>query len=590
MFLKNRKSINTTPDQAGSSLIAVVGIMAVGVLAVVLIAAALTATFTYSSTSRAGVQAQAAAESGIAVAVVGLNSTTTCQASAGLFESQTVPTYRATIWRSIDGSTWIRGCPLSTTHFVRVISSGTAETGGLVNASASNTRIVEAIFSYGINGPGPATPGAAMYVYSAGQLDTYEVLGVSGEGSDVSIRTGNFSCTGPTIIEGTVRVAQGTANLTNSCQVKNSLFASGAVSMTTLSKVFGDVSSSAGGVTLSNVTTYVGGAIYANGAVTIHGVVGGLIETTGSITLVADASVGGDILAGSTVSVSAPVNGSITTPGDMTFSDTGQVSGNIVIGGTLTFGKLKNAAAVTALKSAGLVTGSIVYGRSGLSTPIPPLAPVVPDWVDVSYVFADWQSEGFQAEILWPSALGCRLGDSSSTSPSGVLYPFYQQLKNLTEATVVDARGCSTVSGHIDLQLKTDVAFIAGDFNFDSINISSADGLMHRIWFVVPDSQPTVAGPQCPRRFGGFTINTPSVISDPIVAMAYAPCAMAINNGTQWRGQYYSGTTLGGGGVRKLEYIPVGIPGSTVGGGSPGTHTYKLGALISRRNRTGNGE
>ena len=55
---------------------------------------------------------------------------------------------------------------------------------------------------------------------------------------------------------------------------------------------------------------------------------------------------------------------------------------------------------------------------------------------------------------------------------------------------------------------------------------------------------------------------------------------------------FYSGTMTGGGGVRQLVYVPLGVPGSTIGGGSvlPPSGNGTVGALISTRNRTDNGE
>ncbi|WP_172956014.1 bactofilin family protein [Rhodoluna limnophila] len=360
--------------------------------------------------------------------------------------------------------------------------------------------------------------------------------------------------------------------------------------MTTQSRVDGDVISSGAGVTLSNSTVRVGGSLYANGTATIHGAVIGRIEATGAVTIVQGSSVGSTIAAGSTVSVASTVGGSITTPGNLNFVDTGRVTGNINIGGTLSFGRLRNAAAASELLAQGLVTGTISFESAGIVAPTPKPAPEVPDWIDFEYDFADWQATGFQTELDWPANLGCRLGDSSSTTPSGVLYPFYQQLKNLSAPTVVDARGCATVAGDVELALKTDVAFIGNDFNFDVVNISSADGATHRMWFVIPDAQPTVEGPQCVRRAGDFQVNTPSVIADHVVAMVYASCSIAINNGTQWQGQLYSGDMSGGGGTRVLEYIPIGVPGTNIGGGPIYPATYKLGALVSQRNRSDSGE
>lgn len=576
--------------QRGSALLIVVGVMALGLLISVLLASSLTATFTYSSTSKAGIQAQAAAESGVATALVGLNTTGSCASAGGVYQSSGNPNFRATIWRSMDGSTWVKACPDLVTTQVRIISTGYAQGGAVGSANSQNQRIVESTYSYGTGGSGGNSPGAAMYVYAAGNLDTYQINSSGVIASDIAVTTGNFSCTGPTLIQGTVLVGQGTANLTNNCTIYNSLLASGAITMTSNSQIHGDATSSGAGVTISNVTDTIGGNVYANGPVSTNGAIVGNVEAVGAVTLVQGSSVGGSIKAGGVVSISSSVGGSVTTPGNLTFVATGSVAGSITIGGTLTYGKLTNAAAASALISQGKVIGTILFGQSGVATPVAKAAPLLPPWIDVSYNYSTWQTNGFATQLTWPSALGCRIGDASSTTPSGVLYPWYQQLKNLSAPTVVDARSCTSVSGNIALSLKTDVAFIGTNFDFDSINLTSADSLTHKIWFIVPDAQPTVAGPQCTKHGGNFVVNTTSTVSTQVEAFVYAPCSIAINNGTTWTGQLYSGDMVGGGGTRVLNYVPLGIPGTSIGGGPIPPTAGQVGGLIFERNRTDNGE
>jgi cytoskeletal protein CcmA (bactofilin family) len=582
MFLKAREN--------GSALLVVVGVMAFGLLVISLLASSLTATFTYSSTTKVGVQAQAAAESGIAAALAGLNTIGNCSVSGGVYASSGNPHYRATIWRSMDGATWVKACPDLTTTQVRVISTGLAQGVGVGLANSQNQRIVEATYSFGAGSSGSNSPGTAMYLYSAGQLDTYQINSSGVLSSDVAVTTGNFACTGPTIIQGTVLVGQGSANLTNDCTVNNSVVSTGSITLTAHSQILGDATSSGAGITVSNLTSRIGGSAYANGAFSTNGVIGGNVEAVGAATLVNGSSVGGNIKAGGAVSISGSVGGNVTTRGNLSFVASGHVSGSITIGGTLSYGGLTNAAAVSALISQGKVGGVILFGQTGLTAPTPKPAPILPPWIDLTYSFASWQANGFGTQLIWPVALGCRLGDSNSTSPSGVLYPWYQQLKSLSSPTVVDARGCASVSGDIALSLHTDVAFIGSNFDFDSVQINSADSQTHKLWFIVPDAQPTVAGPQCTKKGGNFVINTTSSVSSNVDAFVYAPCSIAINNGTTWTGQLYSGDMVGGGGTRVLNYVPLGVPGTSIGGGPIPPTGSQVGGLIFERNRSDNGE
>jgi len=582
MFLKDREK--------GSALLVVVGVMAFGLLVISLLASSLTATFTYSSTTKVGVQAQAAAESGIAAALAGLNTVGNCSVSGGVYASSGNPHYRATIWRSMEGATWVKACPDFTTTQVRVISTGFAQGVGVGLANSQNQRIVEATYSFGAGSSGSNSPGTAMYLYSAGQLDTYQINSSGVLSSDVAVTTGNFACTGPTIIQGTVLVGQGSANLTNDCTVNNSVVSTGSITLTAHSQILGDATSSGAGITVSNLTSRIGGSAYANGAFSTNGVIGGNVEAVGAATLVNGSSVGGNIKAGGAVSISGSVGGNVTTRGNLSFVASGHVSGSITIGGTLSYGGLTNAAAVSALISQGKVGGVILFGQTGLTAPTPKPAPILPPWIDLTYSFASWQANGFGTQLIWPVALGCRLGDSNSTSPSGVLYPWYQQLKSLSSPTVVDARGCASVSGDIALSLHTDVAFIGSNFDFDSVQINSADSQTHKLWFIVPDAQPTVAGPQCTKKGGNFVVNTTSSVSANVDAFVYAPCSIAINNGTTWTGQLYSGDMVGGGGTRVLNYVPLGVPGTAIGGGPIPPTGSQVGGLIFERNRSDNGE
>jgi cytoskeletal protein CcmA (bactofilin family) len=576
--------------EEGSALLVVVGVMAFGLLVISLLASSLTATFTYSSTAKVGVQAQAAAESGVAAALAGLNTIGSCSVSGGVYASSGNPHYRATVWRSMEGATWVKACPDLTTTQVRVISTGFAQGVGVGLADSQNQRIVEATYSFGGGSSGSNSPGAAMYVYSAGNLDTYQINSSGVIASDIAVTTGNFSCTGPTAIQGTVLVGQGSANLTNNCTIFNSLIATGSITMTSNSQIHGDATSSGAGVTVSNATDVIGGNVYANGSVSTNGAIQGNVEAVTAVTLVQGSSVGGNIRAGGLVSIASSVGGFIVTPGDLVFSATGHVAGSITIGGALTYGHLHGAAAASALKSEGKVGGVILFGQTGLTAPTPKPAPILPPWIDLSYSFASWQANGFSTQLIWPVALGCRLGDSNSTSPSGALYPWYQQLKSLSSPTVVDARGCASVSGDIALSLHTDVAFIGSNFDFDSVQINSADSQTHKLWFIVPDAQPTVAGPQCTKKGGNFVINTTSSVSSNVDAFVYAPCSIAINNGTTWTGQLYSGDMVGGGGTRVLNYVPLGVPGTSIGGGPIPPTGSQVGGLIFERNRSDNGE
>lgn len=582
----------------GMAFLAVMAVMAVGLVILAIITGVLTSSFVFSSVDRADTQSQAAADSGVAVAIAGLNTQNSCATVGGVYTSNGNPRYRATIWRSADGVTFVMGCPNSTTSQVRIIATGYPQVGTVTGVVAGSTKYLEATYLYSPNG-GNTTGVASSYVYNIGALDTYTIAATNGGNADVMVKTGDYSCTGPTNINGSVIVEAGNASLTNTCQVSGTVWATGTIQLTAQSGVGGNAISSGSSVTISNSTSYVTGAVYANGSVTNNGAVGGNIEAVGNVTTVGGSSVGGTIWSGGAVSIGQSMNGNIKAVGGVTVAKNAGIvlGGTITAGGSIRYNNKSNAQAVTQMVNDGVIANAnqATYNQAGIVAPTPQAAPVVPAWADVVYNLPDWQAQGFNNFYTWPSALGCRVGDASSTDPAGALYPAYQTIKNLSVPSVVDLRGCSSFTGNLSLNVKTDIAFFAKDFNFDTINVTSADGAMHKLWFIVPEIPPlnSPASPVCPgnNKGGNFTINSyPSQIYPNVTATVYAPCNIATNNGTIWRGLFYSGGMNGGGGVRQLYFTPIGIPGTQVGNGNINPSNNNVGALVLKRNRTNNGE
>jgi len=602
MFL-NRVRNALKRGESGLAFIAVVAVMAIGLVVLAIVTGVLTSSFVFSSVDRADTQAQAAADSGVSVAIAGLNTPNNCDGVSGVYVGSGNPRYRATIWRSADGVTFIQGCPNSVTSQVRIISTGYPAQGTLTGVTAGTTKYLEATYFYSPNGVNTAGV-AASYIYNIGTLDKYVIQSVSGGNADLMVKTGDFSCSGPTTINGNVLVAAGNASLTNTCVVTGTVWATGTISMSSQSGIKGNAISSGSSVTISNSTSYVSGSVYANGSVSTNGSIGGNIEAVGSVTTASGSSVSGNIWSGSTVTLGDNYAGAVNAVGQVTVGTGTKMTGTIVTAGSIKYTNKTNVPAINAMLSAGVITSAsqIAYNASGITAPTPQPAPVVPGWADVVYNLADWQAQGFNNLITWPSALGCSLGNSSSTDPSGALYPYYQMLQNLTVKTVVDMRGCNSVSGSMTLSLKTDIAFFAQDYSWNTLGITSADGTLHKLWFIVPEIPPLQSGtPDCPRgNTGNFTVNNPSnatptsLIGQNVTATVYTPCTISMSNSLIWRGLLYSGATGGGttfgNPPSQLYFTPIGIPGTQVGNGNINPSNNNVGALVLKRNRTNNGE
>lgn len=604
MLLRKRLS-NLRRDESGAALVAVIGIFAVTVILSMIVSSATINAIGFTSATRASVQSQASAESGIAAALAGLQVADDCTSKSGVYSSAegASPSYSATVWRQDDLGSWVKGCPQASTTTIRIISSGNADSPGIAGNSGGDGRIVEAVYGIGA----VEESGSAIYIYQDGQVNAFSIIG-TGTSGDIRILNGDFACTTGSVIEGSIIVAHGNANLSNTCIVQGSVHASGSVIVNNSVQVYGDVIASGGGGTVGSAAV-ISGNMYVNGAIQVQGVIKGSLEATGSVTVNGNGWIKGNLTAGGAVRIDTRVDGNVTTPSS---AATTIVPGGLRVGGALTVGgdigtwgydgnkpsagATENAKKAWYLNDKGYVVGEILYKQVGLVAPVPRDAPTVADWVDFGYNFTDWSNAGFVQELVWPDEGGCQLGSWDSDNPAGKLYAFYQQLKSLTVPTVVDARKCAVVDfcncGNIDFQLKTDVAFISRGFSIGKLKLTSQDGTDHKAWFLVPDGEPSTPGRHCNHGAGDVKIYGASIVGEHVAATVYTPCTISINNKSLWRGQFYSGQfTVSAGDT--LTYVPVGIPGTDLDGGSgagSGTPSDIFGGLVSSRNRADTGE
>lgn len=589
-------------DDSGAALVGAMGLVLVGVIITALIMTMLVSAIGFSTSTRAGIQAQAAADAGTAAALAGIQTAGSCAAVNGVYSSSTEPKYRATVWTGTTGA-WVRGCPTGAGQ-VRIISTGYATTGGLNGVTAANAAYLESIYSVG----GSTASGSAIYIAGNAQLNAFSVIAGTETLGTVKLPTGNFECSSTTVIQGDVIVANGNATLSNTCTVNGSLRVSGSVSLSASAWIKGDVVASGGTVTLSNTTVKVDGSVYAKGTVTTQGQIGASIETVGGVELQGGSKVGGAITAGGTISrIEGTVGGTVSAAGTgkTTFVPGAKITGNLAVGGDLDtwnidYSKPSSSASnnekyAYGIKANGWVTGTVAYKQSGLVVPTAKAAPTVPTWVDWSYKWSDWSSAGFVEEIVWPASKGCQINNYNSVTPSDPLYPYIQKLKNITVKTVVNTLDCATFEfcncGNVDLKFKADVAFVGNAFTLGAVKMDSFDSTERKAWFLVPDGTPTTAGRSCKKPSGDVLMYGASIIGSHLAATIYTPCSISINNKSQWRGQMYAGSiTMSSG--DQLTYIPVGIPGTDLDGGVGGetTGSGALGGLVSSRNRADNGE
>lgn len=515
-------------DQRGSALVAVIGLMAVAAIVTVTVSTLSVGALRFTNSTRTGVQAQTAAQSGIDVAAASLAGST-CQPN---FSHNTEPKYSVDVYftRSTTGSTLWSGCPNAfDADTVQIVSKGTGVGSSLPTAK------VEAIYAYLPVPPTPWASGAAIYAYSQTDptITNLTITQASTARPVVQYRTGDVTCLAGTIINGDVILGQGSLSSTSECTINGDLWASGTVDLKK-GKIAGNVYAAgiAGNSITTDKDTNVQGSLYAAGPVSVG------------------YKVGGNVVSGPTLGVS-------------TFASTASVGGSVVTAGTVS-------------RAAGaLIAGTVTQNKPGIVTPI---VPPVPGWVDYPYTAGDWTT-----------AAGIPFGVTTVVN-CGQLSAVLATAQASLTPTIVDTRICGTNTDlkNIDLTLKSDMVIVANGFNLQQNNIQSSDTSEKRLWVIIPDRG--VANnkvPDCPSG-GSATVSTQVVIGPHVGAMIYSPCDVT-NKADSWRGQMYA-SSVKNSAPFTLSYLPIGIPTVNLSTGEsapivvPGSG--KLGSRISSRDRS----
>ncbi len=255
MLLKSRITRAAADD--GSVLIPVIAVMAVGLIVGTLLSSSVVSGVTFSNTTRVALQAQAAADAGVAAAHAGLFAgDCTLQPSPASYTSSGSISYSATVQRLLNGA-WQTGCPAYLTPQIRIVSTGHATDSSGNPYGAATT--VEAIYNY--LWPGVTASGVGMYLYGGATVQANSSLDLS-EGGLV-IKNGNFVCAkNNTVLNGNVSV---TGNLdlgSNSCAINGNAWVSGAVTLGSKGNISGNLT--AGSVTPNPPGAQVGGT-YSQG-------------------------------------------------------------------------------------------------------------------------------------------------------------------------------------------------------------------------------------------------------------------------------------------------------------------------------------
>ncbi|MBX9718998.1 MAG: hypothetical protein K2X36_09195 [Microbacteriaceae bacterium] len=539
MFLTSltRRLTARRDDDQGMAMVAVIGLMAVGIIVTAVIGSTLAGSLSFTSATRAGVQSQASAEAGIAAARAGLIAGT-CVSRGGVYENipGEQPVYMATVWVP-SGSSWTRGCPTTLTQQVRILSTGESNQPAVGTADFGDQTSLEAVLSSVAVSTGIVASGPAVYAYSStGFGGSGTLVAFGGSAPSVLIKTGDVTCSGASGGVADWVVDNGALSISGSCSITGNVWATRRLNMS------------------GNVQ--VGGNAVAAGITNASSRIVGNAWSTADITL----SGGGNHIGGNATAASLTMNSSTRIQGNAWITGATSMHSTSRIDGRLTSRTWNNQG----------TTGSrsIIAAGPGASPYLTPPRPFVPDWVDFPYRASDWSGQTIVTLATCTDATY-----ASALATIG------------TNRGVIDARACSNgfaLGGNTKLALRNDLAIIANRFNLGgSAGFTATSAAQLRL--VIPDETDNNL-PTCPTN-GSFTIGGNVTFQTPISTMIYTPCTADIASGLYIKGQLFAGQASLGGSAT-IAYVPIGLPNVNLSTGESNAtnETEADRTLVSLRN------
>lgn len=363
-------------DDEGAALPAAIIFSAAAFVLAAVVASTVMYSFSFTSSTRAGVQAQAAAEAGIAVARAGLLNGD-CASVGGLFESESEPRYSAQVFRPAGGG-WEAGCPGIATE-ARIVSTGTAATPGSGGDEAQDRMTVETVLAAVEGESELEATGPAIFAYDAsGFGGSGTLISLDGENADVMLHTGDVHCDGGSSGAANVVIKSGNFTSEGSCRIAGDLWVNGNVSISGGAKVGGTITATSFSITNGEV----GGNVWSDGALNVgNGTIGGWasgnsLSIGGGSVGAAWARSGSATVSGGTVRSTLTANGPALLTGGTFAGGAGVVAagnvsssisvpGGIRSGGSVTVSNGTVSNGVTAVGGVTLTGGTINGGTTG---------------------------------------------------------------------------------------------------------------------------------------------------------------------------------------------------------------------------------
>jgi len=581
-------------NDRGVALATVLIVMFAGVILTMVVAGTVLYSYTFTSSTRAGVQAQASAEAGVAAARAGLLNGT-CAANGGLYTG-TDPAYSVQVYKPSANGSWTPGCP-DMSQNARIVATGTAATKGVNGDSSRDTATVETILSSKGTGAAIVAGGPAIYAYdAAGFGGSGTLLSLDGSIADVMLRKGDVNCDGGA--SGAVQLVIKSGNFTGggSCTVEGSIWVNGDVTLNGGATVNGSIT----GRNVTVAANKVGGNIWADETFTgkWSTPIGGWVSA--NTVNVAGSALAGDAWSRSTTSTftvaGGSVQGSVYASGGFTISN-GSVKGGKVAG-TACFsgGTVAGAFTVRTRSTTGGCKTSVSGGGSvTVATPTLPASPTkpsaitVPDWIDFGSKPEHYTSAGWAGFTVYTMGSTCK-------EPQ-----FLAALKAIgSNPGVIDARNCpngietfsgnadtyyedSPQSGHHAWRVRNDLVIIASKFPLGNGSLNGV-GERRNVWFIVPDVIPN-GTPDCVSgKANDMEINGGMKFRN-VNVMIYSPCRVTIDSSVAFQGQMFTHYATVEGDAH-ITYQAVGLPGYDLSTGletSPPASEWER-SVLSQRN------
>jgi hypothetical protein len=525
-------------EDHGIAMAAVLGLMMVGLLLTTLIAASVISASGFSTSTRASVQSEAAAEAGVAAARAGLV-LGTCGANQNGIYQGTSPSYLATVWIP-SGNLWVRGCPVGLSTSVRILSSGYASANGVNGATSGNSTNLEAVLSPAVPPTTIVATGPAVYAYNAGTFGNGgELVSLDGSTPNVLVKTGNITCDNN--FEATANLVVNGGNLTvdNGCKITGNVWASGRVNFLN--------------------SGLVGGAAIGNGVSLSNSSSVGRIWSTADITLSGNPTVNG-----MAKGYSLAPNGGTMKGGGLIYGPTSIGSAATTLTANVTTQTISGTAPKSWKSNTKLVTQNPITSPTfGSDYPSPP---TVPNWIDFGsdakdYAADTWQGFGIHVMGTDCSVTAVKAAVAGLNGAPGVL----------------DGRACvggMVMDNNNIIPMQNDLAIIAPSITISG-NVKFQPATPSRLWLINPD----YTGNGLPTCAAGehFEIsNNPKFTN--VKVLMYSPCTVAIVAGIEITGQIFANTAqLTNNSV--LAYGAVGLPGYDL---NYGTSTTTIGSEAAR--------